>query len=251
MCRTACLLLPCILQWSCFLDLGKSTLVPSVDTGEDIPGVDEVDDVDEVEEAAVEDVALEPYGRLIISFSTPFILDEDRINDPTYLEQHQDGILESAAFTGSYGAGRSMPPAGADVTVSFAARAPANASYPDRVAVNQQSSDGADFVNPLANLVLFFDDIEVGEYPVDISSVDRSIQLMLYNVLSDGSSSCVLAMGVGGFLQVTEATGTTAVDGGTLAVTASDLPLYYPTETPLGDMTESIQEGGGEVCARE
>jgi hypothetical protein len=241
------------LSWSgCIVDLGRAGLQPPPDAG-DAEAVPETVDPSE-DMADPDDPESEPapiYGSMDIDFSTPFILDGQRMSDAAYQDAHPNALIQEAAFGGAYGASSAIPSAGADATLAYAYHSVAAGSYPAMITIGQQSSDaGGDVVNPLAALWLWFDDIAVQDYPVD-PMADRIVQLIVYEVMSDGESMCIIAYGIGGTLRVSAASNTAAQDGGTLAMTARDIPLYYPTETPLGDLTASILEGGYSVCPRE
>jgi len=250
------MLIVCFPWAGCILDLGRASLQPPADAGDaemvDVetdpetadPSEDTADPSDPESEPAV------PYGSMDIDFSTPFILDGARMNEQAYTDGHPNAIIPSASFTGTYDASN-VPPAGADTTFAYAYHSVASGSYPDMITIGQQSSDsGGGVVNPLVALWLWFDDIAVQDYPVDPLAA-RVVQLILYEVMPDGESMCIIAYGIGGSLHVTVASGTAALDGGTLALAARDLPLYYPAETPIGDLTESILAGGYTVCVRE
>ena len=250
------MLIVCLSWAGCIVDLGRAGLQAPPDAGdaEAVPETPETPDPTE-DLADPDDAESEPaplYGRLDIDFSTPFILDEAQLGESTYMDAHPNAIIQRAASTGSYGTSRSIPSAEAETTMSYAYQSVATDPFPARVTVGQQSADGdGNNVNPLVGLVLMFDDIAVRDYPVELTG-DEQIQLLVYNVTApDGSSMCVIAIGIGGNLRVSAASNTSAQDGGTLAMTATGLPLYYPTETPIGDLTESILAGGYTVCVRE
>ena len=64
-------------------------------------------------------------------------------------------------------------------------------------------------------------------------------------------ASALLAVASGGQLSVTVAESTTDPDGGSLTVQATDLPLYHPTNTPYGDISQDILSMGMLVCDLE
>jgi hypothetical protein len=249
------MLIVCFPWAGCILDLGRAGLQPPPDAGDVEPAPETPDpseDMADPDDQESEPVA--PYGSMDIDFSTPFILDGARMADSAYQQAHPNALIPSAAFTGAYGASSTVPSAGADATLTYAYHSVASGSYPAMITIGQQSSDaGGSVVNPLVALWLWFDDIAVQDYVVDPSgeSGSRIVQLIVYEVMPDGESMCIIAYGVGGVLHVSVSSGTTALDGGTLALAAQDLLLYYPTETPLGDLTSTILEGGYSVCPRE
>ncbi len=74
--------------------------------------------------------------------------------------------------------------------------------------------------------------------------VEGGVQIALLNVTP---SQCLLAMAFDGNFTVITAENTTAAEGGKLAFDAKDINVYYPTETPAGDISKQL----GTVCPKE
>ncbi|HNZ54898.1 MAG TPA: hypothetical protein PKN76_12240, partial [bacterium] len=85
---------------------------------------------------------------------------------------------------------------------------------------------------------------------------DDDILLAIGEQMGDGTtdidvnSLCIAAIGFGKKMEVSNAFNVMADGGGgTITYSGFDIPLYHPTETPLGDLTEMVKEYGLEnIC---
>jgi hypothetical protein len=232
---------------------------PTMDTGTD-PSVDTIPEptadtipeptADTGTDTPTEEGVSGQYGTLSGSFSSGFIFDSSRLSDSDYLSAHMEGIGMSGAFTGSFGSGGVVPPGGAAQTIALAAHIAAAGSSPATVAVIQQSQDMSyNIVNPIVQITFPSDDVADGDYDLNITEAD-DVMLALFNATGP-SSQCVLALGIGGTITVTNAVDTTLTEGGTISVSFTDAPLYHPSSTPMGDITSDLIAQGAEICPVE
>jgi hypothetical protein len=213
--------------------------------------------VDPSEDLPADEGPIEPYGMLNADFSTPFILDGEVFMDPelgpSYTADHPEGLMERDSFTGTYGSGMLVPSLEAVVTGSFALHFMSEEpDAPPPLVVIFQDSCTDEFctsaANPLVRMFIPTNDIVPGIATVDVAA-ETDLMLILLN--SNGLTGCVLAVGIGGTINVTEATGTTQQDGGTLAFNGSDIPMYHPTITPHGDLSGMFAMEGLPACPME
>ncbi|MBI5531180.1 MAG: hypothetical protein HY898_00590 [Deltaproteobacteria bacterium] len=187
------------------------------------------------------------YGLMTeIKFSTPFLLDSEKLDDNSYIQQHGNAILYNAAFFGYYGlTSKPIPPLGGQ-DLAYGVHVPGQGGYPPTVQITQYSvKTNNDYLNPLVMLYFASDKINTGTMEVGLSAT-AGAYLLLYNSLNQGQDYCAIAVGYG-TLQITQAEKTTAPDGGVLSLYGANLPLYYPTQTPDGDVSQMV----GTVCPKE
>lgn len=115
------------------------------------------------------------------------------------------------------------------------------------IAVFQVSFAGEESVNPYVEIDFPDNEIETREYQVDYKGADK-VLVSVGN--ADMENWCDLAVGIGGSIVVTVAENTSAVDGGSLTFGAVSIPLYYPTMTPYGDLSDD-PEYDYEICPME
>ena len=210
--------------------------------------------LDPAEDLPAEEVEIEPYGMLNADLATPFILDGEVFMDPdlgpAYTIEHPEALVLGDSFTGTYGSGMLVPSPTAVFTGSYVLHFMSD--EPDApeplVTVFQDSCTDescTSVANPLVRMFIPTNDIVPGIMAVDVVTEDDAMLILLN---SNGVTGCVLAVGIGGTLNVTEATGTTEQDGGTLAFNGSDIPLYHPSITPHGDLTGMFVLEGLPVC---
>jgi hypothetical protein len=187
------------------------------------------------------------YGMITdIKFSTPFLLDSDKLYDDNYVQQHPESVLYGAAFFGYYGTTSKPIPPSAGQTLTYGTHSPAEGGYPPSVQVSQYAIGyNSDIVSPLVQFYFASDKIQVGTLSVGLSP-GVGAYLVLYNSLDEGADYCAIAI-AGGSVQVLEAVNTWAPDGGKLQFIGSNLPLYHPKQTPWGDVTQYL----GSVCPLE
>jgi len=200
---------------------------------------------------------LNPYGTLNVSFSTAFIFDGARFfADATYQSDNwAAGVTETPTATGSYGTALPIPGASGNHHISFAQRLVADANRGDHLELDQRSFVEATYdtaANPNVRIIFPSDDVQAQDYEVDAGDLADSVSpwVFVFNQVTS-LSICVLAVASGGTLSVTAAESTTATDGGSLTLQATDLPLYHPTNTPYGDITPDILSLGILVCDQE
>ncbi len=200
---------------------------------------------------------LEPYGTLSLDFTTTFIYDGARFyTDGAYQSDNwAAGVTESAVGTGTYGEALPIPGSGAVATISFAQRFIADENRGDHLEIDQLSFQEATYenaANPNVRIVFPGDDLQVQDYDTDAGDLADSVSPWVYVFNQVTSLSiCVLAVASGGALSVTTAESTADLDGGSLTLQATDLPLYHPTNTPYGDITQDILSMGMLVCDLE
>ncbi|MFH2007179.1 MAG: hypothetical protein ABI333_11380 [bacterium] len=200
---------------------------------------------------------LEPYGTLDVDFSTAFVYDATGWNtDGVYRDDHwTEGVKEGPAATGTYGTGLTIPGANTHTTLSFALRYAGDPNYGDHLEIEQTSFEDAAWTlysSPMALIIFPTDALEVQSYTVDLSdpAETQNPYIFLFNAITQ-LSRCVLAVASGGTLTVTAAENTSSPDGGSLTIQGSGIPLYHPTNTPYGDLTQDILAQGILVCQQE
>ncbi len=188
-----------------------------------------------------------PYGSLTsIAFSTPFILDYSQVSNSTYASGHPEAFPTGAAFTGSFGNGHAIPPAG-DVTQSAAIRVPASTTAKAFIYVKQLTSTATGVVQPTIEVDLPSDVISVGALDAGFDAAKAIVAVLGKDA---NNVTCVHALGFG-TLNVTVAQNTTATDGGDLAFAATNLTLHHPSSTPAGDLTSRLTSATLTVCPRQ
>jgi hypothetical protein len=190
------------------------------------------------------------YGTLNANFSTPFILDGAR-EDTEYFQAHQDGIIMTESFTGTYGTGKNIPNA-AVVTVSVGLHFAAEGTSPAAVGIFQDSyadTAGTTVANPVVRLFFPSDNVTTGACPLDLYSAS-GCQLYVVNITS-ATTACILALGQGGTINVTAATNTAQTDGGTISLNGSALPIWHPTNVEGADISSDLTAQGLTVCPIE
>lgn len=193
-------------------------------------------------------VDVEAYGTVNANNTTfNYIYDGDGDLN-SQIQSNQSGLLMNAVFTGTYGASnKPIPGAGASQTIALAIHQAASGGNPAILAVMQQSSNGQSIVNPIPQLMFPTDAITPGQFDMDPTK-EGSATFVLLNAVGT-SDSCLLAYCFSGTTNVTAATNTTAASGGSIALGVTNAKVYYPTETPAGDISGSFT--GITMCAKE
>jgi len=212
----------------------------------DVPVDNPVDNPIEI----IPDGTGDSYGIINANFTTTFILNGDMLSDSTYLSSHSDAIAMTPAFTGTYSSGRTIPSASAVMNLALAAHFPAG-TYPAMVAVLQQSAadaSGTTPANPWVELDFASDNVTPGNYALDIMEGAGGTLVVLNSL---GTTYCMLAFAVGGSINVSASSNTTATEGGTITLSGSSIPIYHPSNTPYGDITADLTSMGVTVCPIE
>jgi len=180
-----------------------------------------------------------------ISFSTPFLYDEAKLDNQTYFEQHPEGILYYGAFSGYYTSQQKFFPPPNGQTVAYGAHSYGASGSPPGVYAVQYSFQGEDLIQPYIYLQFVSDQLKPGPVTIGLDG-NAGAYFVLFHMLSD-TDYCAAAVGFGQIM-LTVASNTTAQDGGKLSITAPNgLPLYHPTSTPIGDVSAYV----GSVCPME
>ncbi len=165
----------------------------------------------------------------------------------TQIQSNMSGVVMQAVFTGTYTASnKPIPPAGASQNLALAMHVAADGSSPASIIVMQQSASGQSIVNPIVQLMFPSDQITPGQYDMDPTK-QGSAALVLANAV--GQSACLLAYCFSGTTNVTAAVNTTQTSGGSITFGVTNAKVYYPTETPIGDI--SGQLSGAQICPKE
>lgn len=195
------------------------------------------------------------YGVLEVGFWSSYILDGQRLGEAEYMESHADDVFTSDthhAFEGSYGSSSSIPAAAAALTRSMAASFPARDGKPAYLGIMQESwadQEGTMPANPWVELDIMGDSIPVGNYEIGFGG---DAQFLLTVLSEAGSDSCVLAVGMGGYIEVPfSAIDATAPGSESIYLSSGGIPIYHPTDTPLGDISTELAAEGRQVCPIE
>lgn len=188
------------------------------------------------------------YGTIAVNAVFNYIYDGDSdVN--TQIQADSSGVISSSVFTGSYAAtDKPIPPTAAGAqTLSLALHYAVSGANPATVRIITQVRTQTGIVNPMVQLQFPNDAITTGTVPLD-GGQPGSGRAALVN--STGPNTiCLLAYAFGGSVTVTAAAGTNQVSGGSISLNGTGIPLYYPTETPLGDL--SGQLGSTQICPKE
>jgi len=194
------------------------------------------------------------YGVLDVGFWSSYILDGERLNEAEYMESHSDDVFTSGtlhAFEGSYGSGNTIPAAAAVETRAMAARFPAIGDKPAYLGIIQESwvnLEGTMPANPWVELDIMSDSIPVGDYEIGFGG---GAQFVLTVLNEAGSDSCVLAVGMGGYIAVLFGAIDVTPGSEVIFLGSAGIPIYHPTDTPLGDISTELAAEGRQVCPIE
>ncbi len=174
------------------------------------------------------------YGNLSGSGNFPYTLDYNKMEDLDYMQSHYDALVMGTIFTGSYGETGVIPGKNGQ-TLGFSVK------YLDTVIMLQQAVDN----NGNAQMIQLSMPSSVQpntDYELDVNG--NIIQVTNYT----NNNYCLIAFGLQGTVHVTVAEGLDKLEGGKIGITATDVKLYYPTETPWGDLSANA---GGSLCPKE
>ncbi len=183
----------------------------------------------------VEDAPI--YGTVAVNATFNYIYD-GTADIQSQIQAHPQGVVMGSVFTGTYSSSnKPIPPTAAGATtLSIAVHRPASGSDPAMVVAVTRVWTGSGVVNPVTNLAFRTDTITPGVYSMDARENDGLVALT--NDLGN-NTSCLLALSFGGSVTVTSAVNTDQPSGGSIAFNGSDILLYHPTETPVGDISDA------------
>lgn len=191
-------------------------------------------------------VDVDAYGTLNAN-STAFGYIYDGDGDlNSQIQSNQGGLVLANFFTGTYGlSNKPVPGTGAVQTMALVFHNAAGQN-PASLTAMQQSQTQTDIVNPIVQMWFPSDSVTPGQYDMD-PTVEGSAGLVLLNAV--GEDACLLAYCFSGTTNVTAATNTTAASGGSITFGVTNAKVYYPTETPAGDISGSFT--GITICPKE
>lgn len=191
-------------------------------------------------------VGTDVYGVLnTISFSTAFLYDGNKLEEPGYVQEHMaQGIQWSPAFRGTYTSGNKPIPPDGMKAVALGFHLPAEGQDPASISVKQELNT-AEWVGHDIFLAFDGDVLSVGTAKVGVEAGDDA-GILVFD-LRGFSSYCLAAVGIGS-IDITHASNTTG-EGGSLEFSGSDVALYHPTDTPSGDISHDFL--GVPICAKE
>ena len=192
-------------------------------------------------------------GSLNVDVSSTYIVDAARwASDAAYADEHPEAIIQSAPFSGSLEGVGALPPTAAVSSMAVVQRASAGLSGGVEIIVAQQSFADAGrttLIAPQAELVFFGDAITPGVLALDAGELGASGSAALFVLdLPEGGTPCVAAVAHLAQGLVSSAVDTTSAEGGRLALSISDVPLFLPTNTPVGDVSPAIIQAGRTTC---
>ncbi len=188
------------------------------------------------------------YGTIAVNATFNYIYDGDS-DIQTQIQANQTGLVMSSVFTGTYAVDKPIPPtASGATTLSLALHQAASGSNPAtiRVVTRVALSNGT-IVNPMVQLRFPSDVIVPGSVSTDAAQQGTAVVALLNS--TGPNTYCLLAYSFGGSVTVTAATNTNQVSGGSLAFNGSGIPVYHPTETPIGDISGNL--GSLSACPKE
>ncbi|HOW51798.1 MAG TPA: hypothetical protein PLV42_07125 [bacterium] len=217
-------------------------------TQEDCLACAETDCAAEVEDCRIDENA-PVYGTLTLVNTTFAYIYDGNTSIATQVQNNPAGLVNSSVFSGTYAASnKPIPPtASGSQARSLAAHYAAAGQTPAMIRILMQVTTESGALNPMVQLRLPSDNIIPGVISMDGSQAGAGSVVLVNS--TGTSTSCLLAYSFGGSVTVTAATNTTAVSGGTLTLSGSGIEIYYPTETPLGDITDQL--GTTTICPKE
>lgn len=163
-------------------------------------------------------------------------------------QSNQAGVVVAAVFTGTYAASnKPIPGAGAVQTIALVMHNAAAGQNPASLTAMQQSQTQTAVVNPIIQMWFPTDNVTPGQYDMDPTK-EGSAGFVLLNAVGQ-SDACLLAYCFSGTTNVTASNNTTAASGGSISFGVTNAKVYYPTETPAGDISGSFS--GITICPKE
>jgi len=184
------------------------------------------------------------YGTISGGATFEKILDAARIQDQMYMMNNFSSLLQMNIFTGTYGSTSQALPVGPE-KVAYATY---DSTEEFVTIVQTWMNSSLDPIDPLVEMIFPPEPLAIGQYDMD-PTADGSVVLLLKN--ESGVDHCILACSFSGTTNITAVTNieAPATDGGNITFNATEVKLYYPTETPVGDY--SSQFGEGTICPKE
>jgi len=190
------------------------------------------------------------YGTLNGTFTTPFVFDDSKLGDSSYLNAHTDGITTSVPFSGTFAGNKDIPNVEGQKTISYALRnVKKDWMYVIQETLAKDVDNNTVYKNPHFELHFTGSDIVADDFQPNMM-VMGATRLYVFNYSEDGAMRCLLGIGVGGTITVSEAVDLPEADGGKLSFEVKDVSLYYIKETPYGQkLVENFK--GITLCEKE
>lgn len=224
--------------------------------GEDLSEAEVVDTLIDTGENDDSDITLtpvDPYGILMASGIFPLIYNGDGDID-TQINADMNGLVNQPVFTGTYGKKKKpIPGEPTEVvdayTMSIAVRYGATAESAATIVISQSTQDSAmALVNPSISFTLSVDGLEPGAHPLGIDPKGPD-NIYLVNSINNDTDYCLLALSVGGSITVTAVMDTDQPYGASLSFVGANIPVFHPTETPLGNVVDQLVDIP--ICPKE
>ena len=189
-----------------------------------------------------------PYGTVNIAFVSDFLFDYDTADTQgdSYFNEHPEGYMTTAAFTGTMGYGT-----GAQVILEGNAGDTHDVTpyrFSDgEIYVVQHSMNGNALTAPRM-LLIVTDAITTGQ---QLTMCPDAAVLEVIELNSDGSIKCLHAVALNETLPqltVDLAENLTQTDGGKLHLSGSNIVIYHPTDTPDGNISQAFIDQGAVIC---
>ncbi len=173
-----------------------------------------------------------------VDFSTSYIYSLDRLRAGaiSMFTTHPEGVKDSAAFSGTYES-KTFPTTANGIAVA-AYHLAASAGSAATITISQ----GPDITRPppewqAVDVIFKSDVIAKGKIAVGVTN-DAKV-MVFYTRHTSVASACVLAIAFG-TVEVTVAENTTKSEGGALSLRGSNITLYKPSQTPVGNITSAL-----------
>lgn len=226
---------------------------PEADDMAEAESFDDLIDTGESDDTDVAPIPVDPYGILMASGIFTLVYNGDGDMD-TQINADMSGLVNQPVFTGTYGKKKKpIPGEPTEVvdayTMSIAVRYGATAESPAIITVSQSTQDSTmALVNPAISFTLSVDGLEQGEHPLGFDPKGPD-NIYLVNSINNDTDYCLLALSIGGTVTVTAAKDTDQPYGASLSFVGAKIPVFHPTETPLGDVVEQLVDIP--ICPKE
>ena len=171
-------------------------------------------------------------GMIHVNFHTEYILDVNKVGDPTYAEQ---GIQHLETIEGVFRDGSPIPPADADDTWGYAVNIPAGGK--SQTWIKQFSWKAGKPAYPRVEIEFSPGPLKQDKYytvnSITTGFFDGFLNLVRFRVIDYANGGeCVYAMAYNGSVYVEKAWQDNPTEGGKITVMANNIDFYRPDEMP-------------------
>lgn len=176
------------------------------------------------------------YGTLSGSCEIKYMFIRDA-NLQTKMAEHDADIQKTAAWTGTYGTAGKIPPEGAYTTEVFGMVDGGN-----QIIIVQATIDSGlgRSINEVVMTLPVSATVAVGDVNLDYTKQNQMPSIFARKHTGSGAQDyCVIGIVLEGKISIT-AVNNPYTEGGTTSANFTGFKLYYPTQTPLGDISSAF-----------